>query len=151
MILGFRNLRKGLRIQKFTKEGIFISQWGSAGTSTGQFSGPLGIAVDNNYHVYVAEYMNNRIQKFTSTGRFITNWGIGGTNNGEFNHPAGIALDGDGNVYVADMDNHRIQKFSSSGSFIMKLVPSLFTLLTSIVPLCNSMICFVKAKPIPVL
>jgi len=63
------------RIQKFTSEGQFISQWGTPGSGDGQFNEPHGIAVDGSGNVYVADYGNQRIQKFTSNGQFITKWG----------------------------------------------------------------------------
>src|SRR5436190_4582882 len=35
------------RIQKFTPEGAFLTEWGSAGDGPGQFNYPSGVAVDN--------------------------------------------------------------------------------------------------------
>ncbi|MDO8727668.1 MAG: hypothetical protein Q7J35_16510 [Candidatus Methanoperedens sp.] len=52
------------RIQKFSSDGTFLTQWGSAGTGVSQFSNPLGIAVDSSGNVYVADSGNRRIQKF---------------------------------------------------------------------------------------
>ena len=52
------------RIQKFTSEGVFVSQWGTEGTGDGEFSWPLGVSVASDGSVYVADYSNNRIQKF---------------------------------------------------------------------------------------
>ena len=47
----------------------------------------LGIAVDSEDNVYVADTSNHRIQKFDSNGNFITKWGSEGTGNGEFKKP----------------------------------------------------------------
>ena len=52
-------------IQKFTSEGVFVSQWGTKGSGDGQFSHPSGVAVSSDGSVYVADYANNRIQKFS--------------------------------------------------------------------------------------
>jgi len=49
----------------------FSFKWGSPGSGDGQFSRPLGVAVDSSGKVYVADRFNNRIQKFDSTGGFI--------------------------------------------------------------------------------
>ena len=100
------------RIQKFTADGTYLTQWGSGGSGDGQFQWPRGIAVDGSGHVYVADTYNNRVQKFTSEGTFLTKWGSYGTGDGQFCHHEGIAVDGSGNVYVADMYNHRIQRFA---------------------------------------
>ena len=53
------------RIQKFTSEGVFVSQWGTSGTGDGQFFYPEGVAVAFDGSVYVSDYLNNRIQKFS--------------------------------------------------------------------------------------
>ena len=107
------------RIQKFTSAGAFLTAWGSAGTTNGQFSIPSGIAVDASGNVYVADTGNNRIQKFTSAGVFVAKWGTGGTGDGQFDMPMGIAVDATG-LYVNDMGNHRVQKFSFAGAYFSK-------------------------------
>ena len=55
------------RIQKFTPDGAFITEWGSWGTSPGQMSNPRNVAVgvvNGTVYVYVTEFYNNRIQVF---------------------------------------------------------------------------------------
>jgi DNA-binding beta-propeller fold protein YncE len=100
----------------------FIKAWGSQGSEDGQFFLPLGISIDSQDNVYVADAMNKRIQKFDSNGNFITKWGevkLGeGWSDVQFVYPKGIASDSSGNVYVADTE--RIQKFDSNGNFITK-------------------------------
>ncbi len=48
----------------FTSAGVYITQWGSLGSGSGQFEYPYGVAVDSNGNVYVADTDNNRIQIF---------------------------------------------------------------------------------------
>jgi len=99
-------------VRKFDSKGDFIMKWGTQGTEIGQFSGPLGVAVDSSESVYVADTGNHRIQKFDSNGNFLTKWGHEGSAEGQFENPYGIAVDSSGNVYVVDSGNNRIQKFS---------------------------------------
>ena len=107
------------RIQVFSSNGTFISQWGRHGNGT--LRDPQGIAVESSSgNVYVADTSNNRIEVFSSNGTFISRLGRYGPGNGSFIHPEGIALDQEGNVYVADTGNNRIQVFSSNGTFISR-------------------------------
>ncbi len=98
----------------------FVAKWGSGGSGNGQFSNPMGVAVDSSGNVYVVDQLNHRIQKFDGSGEFITKWGSWGSEDGQFSDPRGVAVDPFGNVYVADMNNNRIQKFDNSGIFIVK-------------------------------
>jgi len=118
------------RIQKFTRDGQFVTEWGSSGIGSGEFLYTAGIAIDNNENVYVLDYLNHRIQKFSSEGHFITKWGSAGTGNGQFKFPpvqgyattwCGIGIDASGNIYISDSGNNRIQKFTPKGQFIRKL------------------------------
>jgi DNA-binding beta-propeller fold protein YncE len=63
------------RIQKFSNTGVFITEWGSKGSESGQFNFPLDVVVDSSGSVYVADSGNNRIQKFSNTGTYIRQWG----------------------------------------------------------------------------
>jgi len=96
----------------------FLLAWGSAGSGNGQFSLPIGVAVDSSGNVYVTDGRNTNVQKFTSTGTYITQWGSAGSGNGQFIGPQGIAVDSSGNVYVADNGNYRVEKFTSTGTYI---------------------------------
>jgi tripartite motif-containing protein 71 len=53
------------RIQKFTSEGVFASEWGTNGSGDGEFYCPRGVAVASDGSVYVSDTGNNRIQKFS--------------------------------------------------------------------------------------
>ena len=106
------------RIQMFTSEGVFVSQWGTYGSGDGEFTSPVGVSVASDGSVYVVDSYNDRIQKFTSEGVFVSKWGTNGSGDGEFDYPNGVAVASDGSVYVADRGNNRIQKFTSEGVFV---------------------------------
>lgn len=52
------------RIEKFDKEGNFITQWGGFGNGTGQFNFPYGLGVDARGSVFVVDSANTRVQQF---------------------------------------------------------------------------------------
>jgi DNA-binding beta-propeller fold protein YncE len=108
------------RVQKFDRDGNFLTKWGSFGNLDGQFSAPRGIAIDFDDFVSVADWGNNRIQKFDSSGNFITKWGSTGNDSGEFNNPYGIATDSGAYAYVTDFFNDRVQKFNTVGLPLLK-------------------------------
>jgi PKD repeat protein len=95
---------------------------GGQATST-QLNFPLGVNVDTQGNVFVADTSNNRVRKIS--GGVITT--IAGTGTAGFagdggqatsaqvNIPGGVAVDPQGNVYIADEDNHRVRKISTAG------------------------------------
>ena len=53
------------RIQLFTIDGAYSTQFGGQGGGVAQFGEWLGLAVDSDHRVYVADTDNDRIQVFT--------------------------------------------------------------------------------------
>ena len=109
------------RIQKFSPTGKPLAQWGSFGSGPGQFINPIGIAVDHQGGIYVAEEANPRVQKLSPLGQPIAQWGSHGSGPGQFNMPYDLALDASGNIYISEPNpfgpgNDRIQKFSPTGA-----------------------------------
>jgi RHS repeat-associated protein len=120
-------------------EPVYVRKFGSSGSGGGQFSTPVGMAVDSSGNIWVADSANNRLQKFSSSGTFIETigWGVSngeakyetctsscragtaGSENGEFHGPTGIAINkSTGNIYVADSANNRVEEFSSAATFV---------------------------------
>ena len=54
------------RVQKFTGDGKYVTQWGSKGSGPGQFNAPWGAAVDSSGNIYVIDRGNARVQKFVN-------------------------------------------------------------------------------------
>jgi hypothetical protein len=122
-------------------------QKGLSGGGPGEFSSPIGVAVDQSTgDVYVVDLSNHRVQRFSSSGSFQLMFGGGvnqttganvcaaadlsggdtcgagtvGTGNGQFGRWAVdtfVAVGSTGTVYVADLANGRVQEFDSSGSY----------------------------------
>ncbi|TMU54680.1 SMP-30/gluconolactonase/LRE family protein [Flagellimonas algicola] len=86
-----------------------------------QFSYPTGIAVDDEYNIYVADAINNRIRKINPQGEVSTYAGgdlgfkDGPASESQFVSPTGLALDTDGTLYVADANGNRIRKINPDG------------------------------------
>lgn len=109
------------RVQKFSREGRFIMQWGSHGSRPGQFRQPRGLDIDAQDNIWVADACNHRIQVFHARGeeaQLLRVWGEQGREPGQLRYPYGLALDGKGHVYVAEFGNCRVQKFTVDGRYL---------------------------------
>jgi len=86
---------------------------------------PVGLTIDAQGHLLIADRNNHRIRKINlSTGIITTVAGIGtpafSGDGGQatiaaLNFPTGVASDAQGNLYVADKDNHRIRIVNATG------------------------------------
>jgi sugar lactone lactonase YvrE len=119
------------RIRKITPGGEVSTLAGSGriGSDDGtgkaaSFYRPVGVTVDANGNVYVADQQNFKIRMITSAGVVTTlaGWGpppdhADGTGpDAKFKHPNSVAVDPtSGNIFVADVSGHRIRKVTSAG------------------------------------
>ncbi len=60
------------RVQRFSPEGNYLSEFGQFGQEPGSFNAPWGISIDNDGYVYISDSKNSRIQKFMP-GRVVVN------------------------------------------------------------------------------
>lgn len=97
------------RVQRYSSNMSLITEWGSAGSGSGQFSQPQAILIDANDNVFVADTGNARIQMFDNTGTYIGEWG-----SGQLSQPQALAIDTASNIYVADVGNQTIQVFEKA-------------------------------------
>ena len=121
----------GSTIRKITPAGVVTTLAGKTeepGSSDGtgadaSFSDPIGVAVDSNGNVYVADTGNATIRKITPAGAVTTLAGAAGQTgsadgpgaDARFNYPEGVAVDSNGNVYVAESLNSVIRKITPAG------------------------------------
>lgn len=88
---------------------------------TARFNAPLGLCIDANDNLIVADFRNARIRRIDPQGNVTTiAGGVQGFANGtgsaaRFYGPAGVALDRQGNIIVADYGNNRIRLISPTG------------------------------------
>jgi sugar lactone lactonase YvrE len=94
---------------------------GDGGAATNaELSFPLGVAVDVNGNLFIADTYNNRIRKVDNNGIITTVAGGGNAGdqgvatNAELSDPQGVAVDANGNLFIADTDNSRIRKVDTN-------------------------------------
>lgn len=66
------------RIAKYTKDGIFVKDWGTRGTGPGDFNTPHNMVMDARNNLYVADRQNGRVQVFDTDGKFQREFRVGG-------------------------------------------------------------------------
>jgi hypothetical protein len=107
-----------------TIAGQTVAGYGNGTGTNAGFDAPVGVAVDSNNNVYVADLFNNSIREMAPLGTnwaAATNWlvstiggGSMGSSNGtgtnaSFALPFGVASDAYRDVYVADSENNAIR------------------------------------------
>ena len=100
---------------------IEIRSFGTRGSGLGQLNSPLGVAVDGEENILVADCNNHRIQKFTPRGQFLQAVGSKGSGRLQFVYPKDIAVNPVTKmVYVVDA-NHHVQILNSDLTFFKKV------------------------------
>ncbi|XHH30162.1 NHL repeat-containing protein [Xanthomonas euroxanthea] len=117
-------------IRKRTPQGVVttLAGDGSAGFRDGaaaqaRFNGPIGVAVDTQGRVYVADTYNDRIRVIAPDGQVSTLAGgallgmaDGVGDQARFDTPTDLKVDAHGVVWVADMRNDAIRRIAPDGS-----------------------------------
>jgi hypothetical protein len=86
-----------------------VAGTGGCGSSANMFCYPIGVYVDLNLNLYVADCQNNRVQMF-SLGQMnaITIAGSGAPGTITLNCPNAITFDANGYLFIGDRANNRI-------------------------------------------
>jgi sugar lactone lactonase YvrE len=116
------------RIRKVTPEGVVTTVAGNGipgfadgEAATAQFNGPVGVSVDKQGNIYVADTYNDRIRKITIDGQVSTVAGgrqgdlDGDASNARFDTPCAVVSLPDGSLIVADTGNNKLRKIDASG------------------------------------
>ncbi|CAF4712464.1 unnamed protein product, partial [Rotaria sp. Silwood1] len=99
-------------IDDYGNTSMILAGNSTAGSTSNLLSSPIGIFVDINFNLYVADAGNNRIQLF----RFgqldaITMAGHGVSINFVLDYPTGVVVDADGYLFIVDQNNNRIVRW----------------------------------------
>jgi sugar lactone lactonase YvrE len=124
------------RVQRFTREGTFLSKWGEYGDAPGQFGapekpanrvgGPCLLAIDRQGNLYTTEPTAGRIQKFSPEGKYLASWGSNDVRTGAFGGgknlqgPIAILFDRHNRAWVS-ATNNRVQLFTAEGRYLTGL------------------------------
>jgi DNA-binding beta-propeller fold protein YncE len=99
------------RVVHYSKDGEYLSQWGTKGTGDGEFNLVHDVALDSTGRVYVADRINKRVQIFDQQGRFLGKWTDLGTVQGLYYVKREDVL------YMCDLDA-RILKVNLDGKVL---------------------------------
>jgi sugar lactone lactonase YvrE len=111
------------RVMEYDGNGTFIRQFAQGlspalvsapNNAPNQLNEPIGVAVDAQGNVYVADTNNRRIVKFDKSGNALTNWTVNAYAPGPYNEPF-LAMGADGNLYASDPTGQQILKFDPTG------------------------------------
>jgi len=103
----------GARVQEFSSDLGFIREWGGLGPDPGRFLLPVGVAIDENDEVYVADQRTHRVQRFAWNGTLLDYWDFPNSN------LTALAIsEKPTRVYVGDRE--WVRKFTPSGSLIQE-------------------------------
>ena len=112
--------QSGLYVSTFA--GVpFAGSFADGPGSAARFNAPLGLAIDREDNLIVADFRGARIRKIDPAGNVTTiAGGVQGFANGigtaaRFYGPAGVAIDKNGNILVADYGNNRIRQIAPNG------------------------------------
>jgi uncharacterized protein (TIGR03437 family) len=118
-------IASGQTISNFAGNGT-AGYAGDGGPATqAQINRAVGLAVDAQGNVYLAEELNNRIRKVDTSGVITTFAGTGSAgfsgDNGpaaqaQLNGPLGVCVSPSGDLYVNDNGNKRVRKISPAGT-----------------------------------
>jgi DNA-binding beta-propeller fold protein YncE len=91
---------------------------GKFGVGPGEFSGPLGVAVDPRGRILVADAGNHRIARLDSAGVFLGEFGGFGYDDNRFDRPTAVWNGGALALWVLDQGNARIVKYDLEGHLL---------------------------------
>jgi DNA-binding beta-propeller fold protein YncE len=100
------------RIQKFDRDGKYLTAWGRRGDGPGEIEQPQTMVADSRGRLWVGDSKQNTVQGFTTDGKLVARFKVGIK---EF--LKSMCVDDEGAVYVAD-EVGAVYKYSSAGKRI---------------------------------
>ena len=102
------------RVAAFDEAGLPLYRFGKPGQGNGEFKNPVGLCLDRQQRIHVADTGNRRIQIFGLRGDYIREIDLSPWNA----RPVDVTVNDDtGRLYVSDAANHQILCFDKDGRF----------------------------------
>lgn len=99
--------------------GFIVAGGNGQGNAANQLNQPMGMHVDNQGNIYVADAPNHRIQKWApgaTTGVTVAGGNGQGSAANQLNFPVGVFVDNNGDIYISDCINSRVQKWTAGAT-----------------------------------
>jgi DNA-binding beta-propeller fold protein YncE len=114
------------RVQKINRNGEFLQfigppVWGEQGVVNREVHYPIGLDLDNNDNIYVADTAVGEVKVFDKTGNFICSWRV---NEGAVQPEIVDIACGNDCVYITDKANNRVLKYTLEGEYISEWASS---------------------------
>ena len=97
------------RIQQFSANGDYLSQWHVSGSLS-------AFDISSTGDLYIAQW--DSIAQYSADGLKLSQWGSHGQGVGQFDGILGLAIGPDGSIFVSDNGNCRVQVFDAAGAFV---------------------------------
>lgn len=102
------------RVQKFDRQGRFLSMIGGFGWANEQFHQPLDVCADNGLDVFIADYENRRIARCDNALHWITAYSFPDESERlRLGFPCAVAISLHADLFIADSENQRILKLNT--------------------------------------
>ena len=105
------------RVQRFDRNGKYISFWQMPETERGR---PKGMGIDGSGQVIVVEPHYARVNHFTSEGDLVHQWGDRGTSAGQLAFPRSVCVHSSGDLIISEFQQvERLQRFEGEGGALV--------------------------------
>ena len=106
------------QIALYSSEGRQLGTWGQPGQGPGQLSKPVGLAVDPDGNLWVADWGNARVQVFAPNGAPQRRWPVEGWQGSVEGAEPYLALAANGHVILSDPSHDRLLEYGPEGTLL---------------------------------
>lgn len=111
------------RVIVYDTDGNALGEFGGVGFDAGQFDEPVGLAVNADGLLYVADTWNRRVQSLFFEPEYqlatpVNMWDVYGWYGQSLENKPYIAVGPEGNVFITDPEGYRVIQFDADGNYI---------------------------------
>jgi DNA-binding beta-propeller fold protein YncE len=103
------------RISKFNAAFHYVKSFAGADDGEAATSRPVGLTIDADNTLWVADAVNHRLLRFSLDGQLLGKIGSMGNEPGQFRYPYDTAMMPDGTLIVVEYGNSRLQQVTADG------------------------------------